>query len=161
MNQITRVGKGVAATLGVAAAGRAGKGVAAVRRRAVFGSRPRRAGSRQRHVVTVLVPEGQLAAGSSALEPLTALGDAVEVSVRPAPGDRGSELSARIVHPLGSRAGDAADDDAAVRGALRRAKALAEIGFVPSPDRPTTTEATPLNAPLREATAHGREGGRL
>jgi hypothetical protein len=38
---------------------------------------------------------------------------------------------------------------------------LLETGEILQPDRPPTTRPTPLNKPLREATANAREGGRL
>jgi len=160
MSQIGKVGKGMATTITVAAARKAVGGIGAARRRATFGAPIRRGTARDVHTVTVNVPPGDLKEGAAAREPLARFGDTVQIAVRPASKDRGTELSVRQVHPLGSLAGDQ-EPQAALRAALREVKALAEIGFVLSPDRPATTTPTPLNAPLREATAHGREGGRL
>ena len=135
--------------------------VAAARRLARRGdarSSDARSGGGQRgdrwHTVTVnREPEevGQLP------PPLDTIGFAVEVSVRPAPGGRGTELAARIADA------DAVDRDhvRALRTALREARALAETGEVPLPDSPSTTKTTPLNAPLAYVTRHGREEGRL
>jgi hypothetical protein len=106
------------------------------------------------HAVTVFLPmeeaapEGRLRPG-----PLTELGDAVEVSLRPAPGGRGIEVAAR---PLdgGARVGD-------VRRALREHKSLLEAGEVVQPSGPPTTKRTLFNRPLEHATTHGREEGTL
>lgn len=105
------------------------------------------------HVVTVLRPPEEVRQRTDT--PLAALGDAVEVQVRPAPGDRGAELAARF-------RGDAGGEQVAeLRTALRRTRALLEIGWAVQPDRPGTTRPTPLNAPLRAVTARGQGGGRL
>jgi hypothetical protein len=89
--------------------------------------------------------------------PLDSLGFEVEVRIRPAPGDRGTELAARVAD-----AGKVGRDTVRqLRAALREARALAEIGEVPLPDSPPSTKKTLLNRPLAAATAHGREEGRL
>jgi hypothetical protein len=106
------------------------------------------------HVVTVLCSPEEAAGRTDT--PLAALGDAVEVLVRPAPGDRGSEIAARL------RSGAAGVDQVReLREALRDTRQVLEVGWVTHPDRPGTTKATPLNAPLRAATAHGKGEGRL
>jgi hypothetical protein len=89
--------------------------------------------------------------------PLDNLGFEVEVRVRPAPADRGTELAARVVDP--AKAGR--DSVRELRKSLRLARALAEIGEVPLPDSPPTTKDTLLGKPLAAATRHGREEGRL
>ncbi|MEK6439599.1 hypothetical protein [Pseudonocardia sp. T1-2H] len=86
-----------------------------------------------------VMPDGKLP------EPLARLGDAIEVRIRPAPGDKGTELAARLTHPPGS--GPAAakarlhgeDPRQQVRTALRQAKAILEVGEVVLPDAPGTT----------------------
>lgn len=78
--------------------------------------------------------------------------DELEVQLRPAPGDRGTEIAARATGPA------VTDDD--VRRALREARSLLEVGEVLRPGGPTT-EPTPLNRPLRAVTARGREKGLL
>jgi hypothetical protein len=89
--------------------------------------------------------------------PLDNLGFEAEVRVRPAPGDRGTELAARVADP--KKAGR--DSVRELRKSLRLARALAEIGEVPLPDSPPTTKDTLLGKPLAAATRHGREEGRL
>jgi hypothetical protein len=91
--------------------------------------------------------------------PLDELGFPVEIRIRPAAGDRGTELAARS-------AGDAAGPGAVerrrhLRRALREARSLAEVGEVLLPDAPPTTRPTLTGAPLAYATRHGREEGRL
>jgi hypothetical protein len=88
------------------------------------------------------------------------MGDAVEVRLRPAPGDKGTEVMARLIGG-GAEMMDGEEPVRALRSALRRAKQVAEVGWVLEPDRQTTTRPTPLNAPLRQATKHARGEGRL
>ena len=117
----------------------------------------RRARARQdtpgrRHVVTVFRPYDDLAAqqipGS-----LTELGDAVEITLRAAPGGRGTEIAVR--------ARDASVTPGQIRRALRETRSLIETGDVLLPAGPPTTQPTLFNRPLRAATRHGREGGLL
>ncbi|HEY1119308.1 MAG TPA: hypothetical protein VGE43_16460 [Acidimicrobiales bacterium] len=99
--------------------------------------------------------------------PLAELGAAVEVRVDPAPADRGTELRARLRRRSGpdgptSRLGGA-DDQAELRGALRRAKQLVEVGEVlrvdPAPHGERTS--TPAGALLEAWTRRAPEGGVL
>jgi hypothetical protein len=106
------------------------------------------------HAVTVNCEPERL---GSLPPPLDALDFEIEVRVRPAPGDRGTEAAARVADPAKLNR----DTVRALRRALRQARALAEIGEVPLPDSPATTKDTPLNVPLAYATRHGREEGRL
>jgi hypothetical protein len=116
------------------------------------------------HTVTVLCPPKEAEARRDT--PLAALGDAVEVRVVPAPGDRGSELHARLA-PAGDGNGrrggtqNVAERVEELRTALRETKQVLEIGWVVQPDRPGTTRPTALNAPLRAVTAHARGRGWL
>jgi hypothetical protein len=89
--------------------------------------------------------------------PLDGLDFEIEVRIRPAPGDRGTEAAARVADPAKLNR----DTVRRLRRALREARALAEIGEVPLPDSPATTKNTPLSLPLAYATRHGREEGRL
>lgn len=98
-------------------------------------------------------------------DPLAALGDRVEVQVREAPGDKGTELAARLRQPepagLGSVAARVSGDDPRqqVRAALRQAKQLIEVGEVLRVD-PTphgTRSATPTGKLVDLATR--RAGG--
>src|SRR5439155_14771146 len=101
IGKVGKVGKGVAATVTVAAARKAIGGMDAVRHRATFGTPIRRGAARDVHTITVNVPPGDLKEGAAALEPLTRFRDTVQIAVRPAPKDRGTELSVRQVHPFG------------------------------------------------------------
>lgn len=81
--------------------------------------------------------------------PLREYGDRIETRIRPAPGDRGTELAVRLkepppraAHSVPARlAGDDPRQD--LRRALREAKALLEAGEVLRPDTPPTTHETP------------------
>ncbi|MCM4082261.1 hypothetical protein [Paractinoplanes hotanensis] len=97
--------------------------------------------------------------------PLAELGDLIEVEVRAAPGDKGSELRARLRSPeptgLASATARLSGDDPRqqVRAALRRAKQLIEVGEVlrvdPTPHGRRTH--TPTGAIVDAATQ--RAGG--
>jgi hypothetical protein len=80
-------------------------------------------------VVTVALDEESLHPGGQWPEPLEAWGDAIEVRTRPASGNKGTELAAR----------------------LRRAKQLLETGEVLRATEPGTTQPRLSNAPLRAA----------
>lgn len=141
-----RTGRAVLVVAAVAAG-------AAVAGRAVDNRRARawRDADARRRVVTVDRPVDEvLAAGLP--EPVAALGDAVDVEVTAAPGGRGTRLAVR------PRDG-AAVDAGTVRRALREARALLEVGWVPSPDAPPTTGPTRTGTALRAVTRHGRDGG--
>jgi hypothetical protein len=106
--------------------------------------------SRWRSVTINRSPQ-EVMPGGTLPGPLAALGDAVEVEVRPAPGGKGTELAARLraAGPTGPRS------------ALRQAKQLIEVGEVlrvdpqPHGHRP----ATPTGKLVESATRHaGGEG---
>jgi hypothetical protein len=124
-------------------------------------------GQRVWHVVTVNCPPSEVGLEGRLPEPLAALGDRVEVRLRPAPGDRGTEIAARLrdgePSGLGAVTARLAGDDPrwAVRRALRDAKQLLETGEILRPSQPPTAERTPLNRPLEYATRHGKEEGLL
>lgn len=98
--------------------------------------------------------------------PLAAFGDRVEVRVRPAPGDKGSELAVRL-RDRGAGSGGALarlggkDPEADLRSALRRAKEIIEVGEVlavdPAPHGRRT--ATPGGALLEAWTKVAPKGG--
>lgn len=119
------------------------------------------------HVVTVNRPPEQVAPEGWLPAPLRQLGETVEVQLRPAPEDRGTELAARLRSgaPSGFSGTIARlsghDPRLILRAALREAKQIVETGEVLSPDRPGTAEATPFNWPLRVADRRGRGEGRL
>jgi hypothetical protein len=110
----------------------------------------RAAGSGRRHVVTVYRPLDEVA--DAVLEPLAAYHGAVDVQLRAAPADKGTEISVRALNDTVS--------DGDIRRLLRESRSLLEVGDVLQPGGPTTTP-TALNRPLRAATRHGREGGLL
>ena len=144
------------ATLAGAAAVVAGAAPAA--RKLLRAARPAAEDLNRWHAVTVLCPPKEVEARRDT--PLAALGDAVEVSVTPAPGERGSEVRARL-SPSAAAGDDAGERLEELRTALRETRQVLEIGWVVNADRPTTTRPTPLDAPLRAAIAHGKGRGRL
>ncbi|WP_406724114.1 hypothetical protein WJ438_04840 [Streptomyces sp. GD-15H] len=81
--------------------------------------------------------------------PLREYGDRIETRIRPAPGDRGTELAVRlrdpqpeVTHSLPARL-TGHDPRQDLRRALREAKAMLETGEVMQPDTPPTTHDTP------------------
>ena len=141
---------GLRRTLPAALAVAAGAGaltgaVVVVRRR-------RRPGTDRWHSVTINVSPEQLGPKPP---PLEQLGFPIEVRIRPAPGDHGTELAVRMA------AGAEHERVRELRKALREARSLAEVGEVLLPDSPPTTHHTITGAPLAYATKHAREEGRL
>ncbi len=123
-------------------------------------------GSARQLVVTVNTPVATLQ--ESALpEQLLALGDDVELELRSAAGDKGTEIAARILapQPSGVKAvvarvgGD--DRRQQVRRALREAKSMIETGELLEGQRARTTERTLLGAPLDLATRRSAGEGQL
>jgi hypothetical protein len=139
------------AVLGSAAAGATVLGVIVVRQRR---RRPVRRPDRW-HSVTINRPPEEV---GSLPEPLAGLGSAIEVRVRPAPGDRGTEVAARL---RDGQTGRTDEDLRRLRFALLEARQLAEIGELLLPDKPPTTKRTLRNRPLEYATRHGREDTRI
>ncbi|WP_435209635.1 hypothetical protein [Micromonospora sp. bgisy143] len=91
-------------------------------------------------VVTVDRPPGQVLPDGRWPEPLRRLDGVVEVRVRPAPGDRGTELSARPLARATAPAGLAAhlvgdDPHLLIRRTLRQVKQRVEAGEVLRADR--------------------------
>jgi hypothetical protein len=129
----------------------AGAAGAAVTNRVVAARRARawRTETGTLHVITVYRKINDV---TSLPDPLRELGDAVEIQLREAPGDRGTEIAVRAV--------DASVTAGAIRRALRDSRSLLEVGEVLQPGVPTT-EPTVLNRPLRFATRHAREEGLL
>ncbi|MFC8874644.1 MULTISPECIES: alcohol dehydrogenase catalytic domain-containing protein [Streptomyces] len=86
------------------------------------------------HTVTINRPPDEVSANGRLPEPLAKLGDKIEVQVRPAPGDRGTEVAARLREPVPFGPGGAAarlkgqDPRGSVRRALRDSRALLESG---------------------------------
>jgi hypothetical protein len=115
--------------------------------------------------VTVLAPPERIAPGGELPEPLRAMGDAIEVRMEPAPGDRGTELYARRTD--GTRPGATAsrltggDDLAELRTALREAKSLVECGEVVQPVSPPKTHPGPAGRVLAALDRRAQGAGRL
>lgn len=124
-------------------------------------SRGQRAGTSGRArsgwlAVTVYRPAADVLAGGDRPAPLAAFGDAIDVEVRPAPGDKGTELRAR------QRPGTP-DATGRLRAALREAKQLIEVGEVLRVD-PTPhgrRSATPTGLLVDVLSARSNEGGTL
>jgi hypothetical protein len=132
-----------------------GAGVVAVRRitaRQRGDGAARRAGGDRWHTLTINRSPEEVAPGGRLSGPLAEFSDAVEVKVRPAPGDRGTEVAARVL-----RNGSVQR----LREALRQTRQLAETGEVLSPDKPPTTRRTPTGIPLELVTRRARGEGRL
>lgn len=108
-----------------------------------------------------VAPEGRLP------EPLAQLGDAIEVQIREAPGDKGTELAARLRMPepsglTGTPARISGKDPRqAVRSALRESKQLVETGEVLKADTPPTTKPTIRGLPIDLAGRRAGGEGRL
>ncbi|PPK97495.1 hypothetical protein CLV92_10325 [Kineococcus xinjiangensis] len=149
--------RSVLASIALAGAG-AGAG-AAVARRFRAGAEAG-AGALRWHVVTVLrAPEEVLVDGTPP-QPLADLGDAVEVRVQPAPGDRGTELAVRM-RPSAPPPRDGQDPRRVLRTALRESKQLLEAGSVlrvdprPAGRRKATPTGALLDAVVRRAPGEG------
>jgi hypothetical protein len=131
-----------------------GAGVIAVRRITTrqLGNGTARQDRDRWHTLTVNRPPEEIAPEGRLSGPLAALGDGVEVRVRPAPGDRGTEVAARVTGNVSVRR---------LREALRETRQLAETGEVLEPDKPPSTRRTLRNLPLELATRRARGEGRL
>ncbi|WP_410537448.1 hypothetical protein [Streptomyces sp. KL2] len=134
MNQLARTALALAG---------AGAG-AAVLRKAVSARRRAREDGERWMVVTIDRAPTDVMPHGDPPSPLDEFGDALEITVRPAPGDRGTELAARLREPaspastsLPSRLAGK-DPRQGVRRALREAKSLLEAGEVMLPDAPPT-----------------------
>ena len=114
-------------------------------------------------MVTVNCSPQRLASRAALPAPITRLGDAVDIKIAPAPGDRGTELGARlrdlprtkIVGMVARRAEE--DPRRMVEQALRDAKAIIETGEVLRPDWPAMAQPAQGGELLEMA---GRRGGR-
>lgn len=97
--------------------------------------------------------------------PLAELDDEIEVRIRPAPKDLGTELYARPRGPVPSGLSrvqariSGNDPRQSVRKALREAKQILETGEVLSPDKSPTTKDTPGGKLLGMVTGRAREEG--
>jgi hypothetical protein len=131
----------------------AGAGVVTIRQARRRGGGSRNTGAGRWHSVTVNCTPEELGNPPAAL---AELGEKVEIRVNPAPGDRGTELAARLVDQ-----GAGTDEVRRLRKSLREAKQLAEAGEVLLPDAPSTTEKTLIGRPLAAINRVARSAGRL
>jgi hypothetical protein len=130
----------------------AAAGVATARR--MTARRRRTTDDRRRHAITVYRPIDDIRTNGKLPSPLADLGDRVEIDMRPAPGDRGTEIFVQARDGGSISAGE-------IRRALRDVRSLLETGDVLLPYGPATTTPTLLNKPLRAVTRRGREKGSL
>ncbi|MFI2508747.1 hypothetical protein [Streptomyces sp. NPDC018972] len=99
--------------------------------------------------VTVNRPTEDVRQDGKLPDALQRLADGIDVRIRPAPGDRGTELAVRPKEPTPARSTSAParlagqDPRQEIRLALREAKAVLEAGEVLRPDAPPTTRDTP------------------
>jgi uncharacterized membrane protein len=118
--------------------------------------------------VTINRPQDEVIGPDGVLpEPLAELADQIDVRVQPAPGDKGTELGARLRRgePGGfaSIAARLTGDDPrqAVRTALRHTKQLLEIGdILRSNENQPTTKPTLTGKPLDVAASRASGEGR-
>jgi hypothetical protein len=136
--------------------------------RELAGDHARREEDRQRWlVVTVNRAPHDIARDRPMPGPLGELADQVEIQIRPAPADKGTELAARFrdpvpegeTGPLARLKGDAPHQQ--LRAALRATKSILECGEVVQPDTPWTTKPTPTGRLIGLATARARSEGVL
>jgi hypothetical protein len=134
--------------------------------RKIAGTASSRARTDRWNVVTVNRPPQDVMPDGRLPGPLAEMADEIEVQVRPAPADKGSELAARITRPAdgnghGPDAKNADDQRERLRTALRHAKMILETGEVLESDKPSTTRTTITNLPLEFALRRAQGAGRL
>jgi hypothetical protein len=89
--------------------------------------------------------------------PLSRMRGEIELTVRPAPGDKGTELAVRPTAPDGG----SADLRRSLRAALRETKSILECGEVVEPSRPGSSHPGPAGQVLRAVTRRAWGEGRL
>lgn len=155
--------KRVAGGMGVVVAGMGVARWMASRPRTPMRTARQRAPENRWIMVTVNCSPQRLASRADLPEPITRLGDAVDIKICPAPGDRGTELGARLRElPRTSIAGmvmrrPEEDPRLMVERALRDAKAIIETGEVLRKDWPPSAQPAQVGELLEFA---GRRGGR-
>lgn len=132
------------------------------RRKSDFESQPSPEAESRWHSVTVLGPLDEVMPGHTMPPFLARLKEDIEVEVRVASGDKGTELRARLRDP-GRSAAATNDTTRRVRSALRRTKQVFEAGEVLRVD-PTPhgrRSATPTGFLVDLSTKHANEEGLL
>jgi hypothetical protein len=134
--------------------------------RKLAGTASSRARTDRWNVVTVNRPPQDVMPGGELPGPLAEMAGEIEVQVRPAPADKGTELAARITRPTdgdgqGPDAKNTDDQRQRLRAALRHAKMMLETGEVLESDKPSTTRTTITNLPLEFALRRAQGWGRL
>lgn len=115
-------------------------------------------------MVTINCSPQRLASRADLPEPISRLGDAVDIKISPAPGDRGTELGARLREVPRTRIAGMVtrrseeDPRHMVEQALRDAKAIIEAGEILRRDWPPAAQPAQVGKLLEFA---GRRGGRL
>jgi hypothetical protein len=124
-------------------------------------------GSDRWHAITVNCAPEEVTSDGQLPGSLAELGDKIEVQIRPAPGDRGTEIHARVRGSVpsgvsGVRARISGEDPRqSLRKALRETQWLLETGEVLKQDTQPTTKPTPGGKLLGTATGRSWEEGRL
>ncbi|HEX8095085.1 hypothetical protein [Jatrophihabitans sp.] len=105
--------------------------------------------------VTILAAPQEIARDGRLPEPLAELAEFIDIRIEPAPGDRGSQLSARtkLAHTPDSTLWKGKDLSRQVHSALRHAKQLIEVGEVLSVEpQPAGKRRQPATGLLMELT---------
>lgn len=125
----------------------AGAGAIAVWTRRMKSHEPKKK-TREDHwlAVTVYRSADQISA-ENLPEPLAGLRGRIELRIRPAAGDKGTELHAKPLDDL---------DRDELRTALRKAKSIIETGTVAQPDTPPSTRPGPAAKVLHAVKGEGR-----
>jgi hypothetical protein len=131
----------------------AGAGAVAILTRRLIVANHGRDRSQRWPAVTVHRSPDEIGPVDSLPDPLRSLGSDIEVRIRPAAGDKGTELLAMPTNERVST-GD-------VRSALRQAKSLLETGMVLSADSPPSTHPGPAGRLLRILVRRANKEGRL
>ena len=117
------------------------------------------------HAVTVNIPPQEVSSDDQLPGPLARMADRIEVRIKPAPGDRGTEIYARLrgsvpSGPSAVKARASGEDPRQdLREALRETRSILETGEVLSPDKPPTTKPAPGGKLLGMVTSRGRGEG--
>jgi hypothetical protein len=119
------------------------------------------------HFVTINRPPDEVMPGDRPPGPLAEMVDKIDLQMRRAPRNRGTELGARLIQPvptgpaetIARLTGD--DPRQKLRKALRETKMLLETGEILQADKPPTTRPTLRSIPVKLATRRARGEGRL